>query len=198
MLGLVYLWVIVLTCSRVAGAEERHPSAAEIGSVQVYLTPGQARQKIFPGAADFAVEVRPIPAALKAGVEKELGRVFDEDSLEVYIAFDQDRALLGYAIISEEIGKYRPITFMVGITADFKVGQVAVLVYRESRGSEVRRSRFLRQYRGKSPADPIRINRDIINVTGATMSVRALNFGVKKVLILTKLLYSQAAVHKTP
>ena len=47
---------------------------------------------------------------------------------------------------------------------------VEVLVYRESRGSEVRRSRFLRQYRGKDAGDPVRTNRDIINVAGHRLS----------------------------
>ena len=57
-----------------------------------------------------------------------------------------------------------------------------MMVYRESRGGEVRRRRFLVQYEGKSLGSPIRINRDIIGVTGATLSVRAMNAGVKKTL----------------
>jgi hypothetical protein len=59
------------------------------------------------------------------------------------------------------------------------------LVYREARGSEVRTKRFNYQYQGKNLDDPIRINRDIINITGATMSVRSMSAGVKRVLVLT-------------
>ena len=33
---------------------------------------------------------------------------------------------------------------MVGVGADLSIQEVAVLVYRESRGGEVRRTRFLR------------------------------------------------------
>ena len=94
-----------------------------------------------------------------------------------------------YAALTEEVGKYRPITFMVGVGTDLSIQEVAVLVYRESRGGEVRRTRFLRQYRGKDGEDPIRIDRDIINITGATLSVRALNYGVRKTLALTELIY---------
>ena len=86
----------------------------------------------------------------------------------------------------------------MGIGADFKIGGAAILVYRESRGGEVRRSRFLRQYRGKSSADPIRINRDIINITGATLSVRALNTGIKKQLVLVEAFYGQPGGSQTP
>jgi hypothetical protein len=65
---------------------------------------------------------------------------------------------------------------------------VEILVYRESRGGEVRHTRFLRQYRGKTDDDPVRTNRDILNVAGATLSVTALNHGVKRVLAVLSLL----------
>ena len=181
------------------GEDERPPSTGsgssgeEIRSIHVYLTPDEARLELFPEATSFERDVRPIPGSFKEDLERRLGRRFDEDSLEVYIAYDRSRALLGYSVVTEEIGKYRPITFMVGVDTDFRVRGAAVLVYRESRGGEVRRSRFLRQYRGKSARDPIRINRDIIGISGATMSVRSLNFGIKKVLAVTEFLYGPGA-----
>ncbi|MBI2506398.1 MAG: FMN-binding protein [Candidatus Latescibacteria bacterium] len=185
----IYLCVLALGCSGTLSAEEPRPSEEEIGQVQTYLTPEEARRQVFPEAAAFVRQVQPLTPQMKAAAADELGRAFAEDSLEVYIALDQDQGLLGYAVVSEEIGKFRPITFMVGVAPDLSVRGVAVLVFRESRGSEVRRSRFLSQYRGKSPRDPVRLNRDIVNISGATLSVRALNFGVKKVLILLQAMY---------
>lgn len=194
----VIFCLLVLACNWASAQVQEQPSEAEIGSIQVYLTPAQARANIFPQAVRFEREVHAIPTALKVRIGKNRGRVFDGDSLEVYIAYGAGGALLGYGSTCEEIGKYRPITFMVGISADFKIGGAAILVYRESRGGEVRRSRFLRQYRGKSSADPIRINRDIVNITGATLSVRALNFGIKKQLVLVEAFYGQPEGSETP
>jgi len=57
---------------------------------------------------------------------------------------------------------------------------VSVLIYRESRGKQIIKKRFLHQYKGKSLKSPVRINKDIINVTGATTSVRGVNRGVRK------------------
>lgn len=91
---------------------------------------------------------------------------------------------LGYAVTADEVGKFYPITFLVGVDIDLRVKGVRVLVYRESHGGGVRRMRFLRQYRGKSLSDPIRRHRDIISISGATLSVDALNRGVKKILFL--------------
>ena len=170
------------------------PSKAEIGSIQVYMTAEEAQAKIFPAFASTRLEVKAVPVVLKGQIEDQLGRRFAEDSLRVRLLYDAGDRFLGYAIVTEEIGKYRPITFMVGIDPHFRVEAAAVLVYRESRGGQVRRSRFLRQYRGKSSADPIRINRDIINISGATLSVRSLNFGVRKLLYLTEALYGPASL----
>ncbi|MEZ4647888.1 MAG: FMN-binding protein [Candidatus Eisenbacteria bacterium] len=103
-------------------------------------------------------------------------------------------ALLGYALVDEEVGKYRPITFLVGTDADLSVKGVEVLVYRESRGGEVQKARFLRQYRGKVADDPIRINKDILNIAGATLSVRALNLGVRRVLVSLEMLSERGAL----
>ena len=171
--------------------------ADEIGSIQVYLTAEQGRDKLFPDAAEFVREVRHLDAAAKQRLTTDLGRAFADDSLEVYLAYGEGRVFQGYAIVSEEIGKFRPITFMVALDPEFAVAGAAVLVYRESRGGQVRQSRFLRQYRGKSLEDPIRINRDIVNITGATLSVRSLNFGVRKLLALTEHFYEprQSAMH---
>jgi hypothetical protein len=56
----------------------------------------------------------------------------------------------------------------------------------------VARQFFLRQYRGKELADPIRLNRDIINISGATISVHSVNEGVRKTLALVQHSYPEA------
>ena len=168
---------------------ESMPTDEQSGTVQVYLSEPQARTRIFPDATHFERRVHMIDSTARAEISERLGRRVVDDSFAVYIARGAQEELLGYAALTEEVGKYRPITFMVGVGADLSIQEVAVLVYRESRGGEVRRTRFLRQYRGKDGEDPIRIDRDIINITGATLSVRALNYGVRKTLALTELIY---------
>jgi Na+-translocating ferredoxin:NAD+ oxidoreductase RnfG subunit len=93
-------------------------------------------------------------------------------------------ALLGYAVIVEEIGKHRPITFVVGVGRDGMVADVAVMAYREAYGGEVREHRFLTQYHGKALRDPMLPFRDIRNISGATLSAEAIGRGVRKALAL--------------
>jgi len=77
------------------------------------------------------------------------------------------------AWILEEIGKTEPIT--VGfVLNDKKVERVKVLVFRESRGDEVRHDFFTRQFQQASLNPDYKLNRHIDGITGATLSVRAL------------------------
>ena len=168
------------------------PTVTPIVAQEVLLTPERALREIFPESARTDREVVPLAAERKARLEKQLGRRIDEDSVDVTLVYNAKDALVGYAVVTEEIGKYRPITFMVGVTPQLTVRDVAVLVYRESRGGEVKRKRFLSQYRGKSAKDPIDVDRDIINISGATISVRSLNAGVKRVLAELTAVYGGA------
>lgn len=188
---------VVLALVTGAGAPragEPRPSEAEIGSVQVYLTPEEALREIFPEAAATDTVTAVLTPAERTALEKKLGQALPSDTVVVLRPRDAAGARLGYAVIGEEVGKYRPITFMVGADTALRVRNVEVLVYRESRGGEVRTSRFLRQYRGKSPGDAVRTNRDILNIAGATLSVNALNLGVKRILLCLETLAARKAL----
>ncbi len=170
--------------------------AARARAQEQLLTREQALKEIFPEVARRDDETRPLSAAQRTRLEHALGRRIDEDELVVTRVYDATGGLRGYAVVTEEIGKYRPITFMVGANPDLTVRDVAVMVYRESRGGDVKRRRFLNQYRGKSVRDPIDVNRDIINISGATISVRSLNAGVKRVLTELTELYGTSPASK--
>jgi len=164
------------------------PSEEEIGEINVYLTPAEAIREIFDHVARVDTSVAVLTREEREIIRKELGISPGADTLLVFCPRSAEGDTLGWAVIDNEVGKYRPITFMVGTRPDRSIAGVEVLVYRESRGGEVRRARFLRQYRGKDVDDPIRLNRDILNVAGATMSVNALNHGIKRVLLTLDLL----------
>lgn len=78
------------------------------------------------------------------------------------------------AWILEEIGKEMPITIGV-VIADNKITEVKILAYRESRGGEVRYPAYTAQYSGASLRKNNRLNQSIDGITGATLSVWAVN-----------------------
>ena len=75
--------------------------------------------------------------------------------------------------ILEETGKEELITAGF-VVVDGHIDHARVLVYRESRGQEVRQSSFLRQFRNAKLTPENRLDRDIDGIVGATLSVGAM------------------------
>lgn len=78
------------------------------------------------------------------------------------------------AWILEEIGKEMPITIGVVITGH-QISQVKILAYRESRGGEVRYPAYTKQYLGAALTNEYQLDQSIDGITGATLSVWAVN-----------------------
>jgi Na+-translocating ferredoxin:NAD+ oxidoreductase RnfG subunit len=167
----------------------------ELSSIDVYLTEEEALKILFPKAQKIQAEELRLTPDQKVRIQDRIGWKFPEESFRSFKA-GTDGKVDGYAVIQETIGKHRPITYIVGITPQGKVFDVEIMVYRESKGSEVRRKRFNAQYEGKTTQDPISINKDIINITGATMSVRSVSAGVKRALILVEEFYLNSQDHR--
>lgn len=160
---------------------------------QVFLTEEAALKSVFPEADKIVKNVHAFSSEEKKRIELQSGWVLSETTVTVHQGFLNGQPQ-GWAIVTEEIGKFKPITFIVKVSNEGKVERVEVMVYREAVGSEVRRQRFARQFKGKTARDPLRINRDILNITGATMSVQAITAGVKKVLVILDELYFKERV----
>jgi len=194
--GAAYLCIALTTAAAAADTGKRtwDPdlkrwlTEKELGSIDVYLTEEEALKILFPKAQKIQAEELRLTPDQKVQIQDRIGWKFPEESFRAFKA-ETDGTADGYAVIQETIGKHRPITYIVGITPQGKVFDVEIMVYRESKGSEVRRKRFNAQYEGKTAQDPISINKDIINITGATMSVRSVSAGVKRALVLVDEFY---------
>ena len=156
----------------------------------VYLTLDQAPKSLFP---DAQIERKDVPstAEFRAALKPKLGRLQPTVWEPSYVTFTarQNNQLIGYAVVVDEIGKVSPFTVIVAATPDFKVRDVAIMAYREVRGGEITQRRFLAQYKGKRSSDPIQLDRDIVGITGATLSVQGANRAVHKALAVLELVY---------
>lgn len=77
------------------------------------------------------------------------------------------------AWILEAIGKEQPITTGL-VVNNGRLESVRVLIFRESRGWEVRHPFFTEQFSGAGLTDDSQLDRKIDGISGATLSVRAL------------------------
>ena len=171
---------------------KRYLTEQEMSMAEVFLTEEAAVKLTFPKSERIKKELLRVPADKKMAIEERIGWKFPEDAFEVYIG-ETGAQVDGYALVQQTIGKHKPMTYMVGVDAHGRVSNVELLVFREARGSEVRTKRFNVQYEGKTVLDPVRINKDIINISGATMSVRSMTAGIKRVLVLVDEFYLKPA-----
>jgi len=171
---------------------KRYLTEDELNHAEVFMSEEEALKIVLPKSQRVRKEVIQLAQDRKDLIEQRIGWKFPEQAFEVYIGETGDK-VDGYAMVHNTIGKHKHMTYMVGVDANGTCSDVELLVFREARGSEVGRKRFNVQYEGKTVLDPIRINKDIINITGATMSVRSISAGVKRVLVLIDEFYLKPA-----
>jgi hypothetical protein len=162
---------------------KRYLTEQEMTHAEFFLTEEEALKLMFSSSERIHKDLIRLTQEKKFQIEERIGWKFPEELFEVFIG-ETGTQIDGYAVIQNTIGKHKPMTYMVGVDNQGRVSNVELLVFREARGSEVRTKRFNVQYEGKTCLDPVRINKDIINISGATMSVRSMSAGVKRVLVL--------------
>lgn len=122
----------------------------------VHSSAEETIKDIFPAYQEYKTEIR----------------VLDNQEFKVFTVLSQDK-IIGWVVVLDEMGKIKPITFLIAIDTASKVLAVRILEYRDMFGSEIKRRSFLRQFQGKSLKDPIKIGQDIDAVTQATISSQA-------------------------
>ena len=147
--------------------------AAEI----VHQPPDAFLAESLPGCEQKALWLK---SDMKAEIKQLLDRPYAGARVR-YCAGDGKTAW-----ILDEIGKTEPITSGI-VVDDGRVERVRVLVFRESRGGEVHREAFVRQYEGAEMDQRLRLDQPVDGITGATMSVDAVNKQVRLALLLDRL-----------
>ena len=181
-MGLVFV-TNALAAERIWDSELRRFVTEQDFKYEEFMTEDEAIKMVLPKSQRIRKELIRLSQDKKELIEQRIGWKFPEESFELYVGESGDR-VDGYAVVHNTIGKYKPMTYLVGVDATGTCTDVELLVFRDAKGSEVGRKRFNSQYDGKTVTDPIRINKDIINISGATMSVRSMSAGVKRALVL--------------
>jgi len=148
-----------------------------------YLGVEQAQALIFPDAREFVrADARLTPDQIKA-IEAKSGMRVRAAEQRVWQARTEGK-LLGWFIVDEVLGKHEFITYAAGLSADGSVRQIEVMDYRENYGYEIRNPVWRRQFAGKRLGDKLKLDEDIKNISGATLSCRHITDGIKRLLAL--------------
>jgi hypothetical protein len=167
-----YRWLL-------ASAAVATAPVAQLAYAVEYLSVDAAQRQAFPAASAFEPVL--IPAEVKLAVASENGRFFVDP--RVWRVREGDR-MVGWFIVDEVIGKVELITYALALDAGGAVRSLDILAYRESHGDAIRLASWRAQFTGKTAADSVRLDDDIRNVSGATLSCRHVTEGVHRLLAL--------------
>ncbi|CAB1062448.1 hypothetical protein D1BOALGB6SA_7225 [Olavius sp. associated proteobacterium Delta 1] len=165
------------------------------------LTKEKALKQVFWKGAQIETEKIELSGDDLLIVEKRLGgslvyfqegseskQVEGKTAIEFHFGL-KDGKKRGVAIIDEEPGKWGPVEFITAMDLKGTVKKVKVMSYQEQRGRPIARSSFMNQFRGKSSRSLMQVGKDIVGVSGATISSRAATFSVKKAIVLYEEVY---------
>jgi len=146
-----------------------------------YLTISEAQKICFPKADRFENQSVELNKEQIKTLEKNSGSKMVGKTVS-YASAHQGTNFLGVTILDRVLGKHELIDYIVGVSAEGKVLQIEILEYRERYGEQVREDKWRNQFKGKSASAPLKLNEDIYNISGATISCRHVTEGVKRAL----------------
>ena len=153
-------------------------SAPIIAHAKIYISVEQAQKILLPNKP-----LTKIPIIITDDLQDKM-----RSASSIRHPFQGDRiwkaADGSWLVIDEVVGKHEMITYAVAINPNGSIAGIEVLEYVESYGYEVAEPQWRKQFVGKTTSDPIKLNQDIQNIGGATLSCKHLTDGVKRVTVL--------------
>jgi hypothetical protein len=153
-------------------------SAPIIAQAKIYVSIEQAQKIIFPSQS-----LTKAPIIITDEMQEKM-----RAASSIRYPFRGDRiwktADGSWLIIDEVIGKHEMITYAVALNSHGSVLGIEILEYVESYGYEVAEVDWRKQFVGKTAKDPIKLNHDIQNIGGATLSCKHITDGVKRLAVL--------------
>jgi Na+-transporting NADH:ubiquinone oxidoreductase subunit C len=147
----------------------------------VYFTGEAVKQALFPGATRFVDRSITLSKAQSKDIASASAtRVMAAKvtALDAYGASGK----LGTLFIDKVYGKHEFITYALALDAGGAVRGIEIMDYRESYGDQVRLPKWRAQFAGKRHGQPIQIDKQIKNISGATLSCVHITEGVRRLL----------------
>jgi Na+-translocating ferredoxin:NAD+ oxidoreductase RnfG subunit len=156
----------------------------------VYLSIPAAQQALFPGAR-FVEHPLTLNDAQRRAIARSAGTP-GYDKVQRIWEVRSGNGRIGWLMVDRVVGKHEFITYALALGTDGLVRGLEILEYRETYGGEIRNPNWRRQFVGKRPGSALRIDRDIKNISGATLSSRHVTDGVRRLLVTYQMLLANS------
>lgn len=167
------------------------PTAALVSPVYAtdYLSVAQAQTLLFPGGKTFAAQPLTFSELQKERIQAASGLRQRWDEQQVWRVVTNGQ-LQGWFITDQVVGKHEFITYAAAISPEGRVLGIEILSYRETHGGQIREASWRKHMVGKTLAAPFKLDEDVPNISGATLSCRNVLDGVKRLLTIHQLFLS--------
>ena len=137
-----------------------------------YLSQDEAFVKAFPGAT--ISQFKPTLTAEQAQLvmSKAASKARGKFS-GIYVAHT-GKEFQGICFIDNAIGRTEFFTYACSLNADGSVKRIDVITYREPKGMEIKQRNWLQRFVGKKYGDRLKVKKDIPNISGASLSCKAM------------------------
>ena len=142
----------------------------------VYLSVEQAQSLLFPGAA-FRPDSRNLTEEQVKQIEHASGVPVRNRQIKAWRV-----STGGWFIADEVVGKHEFIPFALALDKEGALRGVEILEYREAYGGQIRDPAWRQQFLGRKPGTRLRLEKEIHNVSGATLSCKHVTDGVNRLL----------------
>jgi Na+-translocating ferredoxin:NAD+ oxidoreductase RnfG subunit len=119
------------------------------------------------------------PVVINDSIQKNLTIHISKDNL---FSLQDNNQLIGYAYVAKAPSKTDEFDYLILLDKNLIVAKTKVLIYREDYGSEIGSKRWLRQFIGKSSNDTLKYQRDIMAISGATISASSMTIAINNFL----------------
>jgi hypothetical protein len=155
------------------------------------LTREEALDAVFPGAVVEAQRVF-LTEAQQAEAKAWSGEEVPSALVARYVA-SRDGRVVGRAYVDTHIVRTKRESLVITLDAEGRLRRVDVTAFLEPREYRAPEA-WLRQYEGRSLNDDLAVNRAIHPIAGATLTARATNEAVRRVLAIDTVLSEGARV----
>lgn len=158
-----------------------------------YFNEEQAQKILFPDADSFIDHSVKLTNDQKKQIKKLSGLRQRWDKQAVW-RVEKEKQLIGWFIVDNVVGKHEFITYGTALSPDGHVIGIEIMSYRETHGDEVRQASWREQLKGKTLNDKFKLDKDVPNISGATLSCRNVMDGVKRLLAFQQIVLSNESL----
>jgi hypothetical protein len=125
---------------------------------------------------DFALKPIHIIDSVNTKLKKKIGK----DQLFKIVQGEQE--LIGYAYVDKAPSKTDEFDYLILLNKELIIAKTKVLIYREDYGNEIGSKRWLKQFNGLKSKQKVIYEKDIIPISGATISAYSMTDAVNTFL----------------